>query len=85
MRHYHKCQCVPRQCTAFSQTCHTFLTIHCLLTTDDHTIIDHIVLLFDNISDDDFNSINANVINNESHRDAIETVFVFLDIPNMSI
>ena len=40
--------------------------------TDDHTIIDHVELPFDNISDDDFYSINADVKNNESHREVIE-------------
>ena len=36
--------------------------------TDDH------ILPFDNISDDDLYSINADVINNESFRDVTETV-----------
>jgi len=32
-------------------------------------------LPLDNISDDDFYSINANVINNDSHHDATEAVY----------
>ena len=39
-----------------------------------NTIIDHVILPFDNVSDDDFYSINADIINNEPHCDVIETV-----------
>ena len=46
-----------------------------LAMTDDNTTIDHVVLPFDNISDDEFYGINTDVINNESHCDIMETGF----------
>ena len=52
--------------------------------SDDHTIIDHVVILFDNISDDDFYSINANVINKNHTVMKLRRVLVLLGIPNMA-